>query len=376
MALRVECCVVGGGVVGLAVARSLALRGAEVLLLEANAALGQGVSSRSSEVIHAGLYYHQTPLKQKLCIAGRDLLYDYCEARAVPFRRCGKLVVATSEAQMGALRQLEGRACAAGVAIELLGPGAVAALEPEVFCVGALHSPATGVVDSHALCAALRLDAERAGATVATRTRAVGGETCDSGTRVFCRDADGEESQVDCDYVVNAAGLAATRLADAFSPANGASWSAPKPRFAKGSYFALMGKPPFKRLIYPLPEAKLGGLGIHSTVDTAGRVKFGPDVEWLSDDVDVDDAGLYAVDEKKVHAFAASVRLYYPNLDVDCLQPDYAGVRPKLEAGAGPADFVLARPRKSIFHLLGIESPGLTAALALADHVADAIRPT
>eukprot|EP01030_Chromulinospumella_sphaerica_P000285 gene285-287_t len=336
----VDCVVVGAGVVGLAVARALALQGREVMVLEAADAIGTGTSSRNSEVIHAGLYYPAGSLKARLCVRGKELLYAYCAQRGVPHRRCGKLLVATSAAQLDSLEGIQARARANGVLdLQRLSREEALEMEPALACVGALHSPSTGIVDSHALMLALQGDMEHAGAVDGTRLRAR--------------------------TVVNAAGLHAPALAARFGGL--APQHVPTAFYAKGNYFTLTGKAPFSRLIYPVPEA--AGLGVHLTLDLGGQAKFGPDVQWVDspDDLQVDPA--------RGDAFYAEVRKYWPGLQDGALAPGYAGMRPKIHGPDAPAaDFVIQGPTvhgvAGLVNLFGIESPGLTSALAIAEHVA------
>lgn len=362
-ALRCECVVVGAGAVGLAVTRALALRGVEVVCLEAGPRAGEGVSSRSSEVVHAGLYYgDDLPIKRRCCVEGRERLYAYCEAKRVPYDVKGKLVVA-QDGQAAGLDRLEALAAAAGVGgLARLGPGDVAALEPEVRCAEALLSPRTGVFDSAAYVHALLDDCEALGAVVATNHEVLGVD----GSGALAVDAGGTTTTVLADRVVNAAGLSAAALCAAFGAA-----AAPATLLARGTYFALRGPSPFARLVYPLPDPR-GGLGVHATVGLDGRARFGPDVEWLPPGTQPDAPDLFAVDEGRAAAFYGAVRSYYPALEDGALAADYAGVRPKLRPPSdGAADFCLLADGATL-HLLGVESPGLTASLALAEEAADA----
>ncbi len=366
---RVDCVVIGAGVVGLACARALALAGREVLVLEAERAFGQGISSRNSEVIHAGLYYPPESLKARLCVRGRDQLYAYCAQRHVPHRRCGKLVVATAPAQLAELDTIAARAAAAGVTdLRRLDAAEARAREPRLACVAALHSPSTGIVDSHALMLALLGDAENAGATLVLETRVVRGEVHADG--LVLETGGAMPMRLAARTVVNAAGLAAPWLAARITgrPAQ----SLPRSHFAKGSYFSLQGASPFSTLIYPVPEP--GGLGVHLTLDLQGRARFGPDVEWLDETDELPGADRYRVDPARADAFYAEVRRYWPELPDDALQPDYAGIRPKISGPGEPAaDFRIDGPREhgmgGLVDLFGIESPGLTACLAIADEV-------
>lgn len=357
---RVDCVVIGAGVVGLAAARALARAGREVLIVEAEDIIGGGVSSRSSEVIHAGLYYPPGSLKALCCVEGRRRLYDFCAARQVPFRRCGKLVVATSEPELDALWRLAKTACQNGVSdLRGLTEAEVRQTEPELRCVGALLSPASGIVDSHAFMVALLAEAEAHGAVLARRTRLQGGAVTSQGLRLRFSD----DFSVQARLTVNAAGLAASEVARSLEGVPAAH--VPRTYFAKGRYFALAGRAPFSHLVYPLPEP--GGLGVHLTLDLAGQARFGPDVQW----VETPD---YTVDLDQIDAFSAAVRRYWPGLPAGRLEAAYAGVRPKLApAGAPAADFRIEGPSvhgvDGLINLFGIESPGLTASLAIAERI-------
>lgn len=361
---RVECAVIGAGVVGLAVARELALAGREVILLERAEAIGTECSSRNSEVIHAGIYYPPGSLKARLCVEGRRLLYRYCAERGIPHARLGKLLVAAAPAEVPALEGYARTAAANGVEqLEWLDPAAAAALEPAVRCVAALHSPATGIVDSHALMLALEGDAAGAGAVTVLKSPVERGAARGGGIDLYVGGA--EPTAIRCAAVVNCAGLAAPAVARAIAglPAD----RVPRAFFAKGHYFTLAGRSPFRRLIYPVPEA--GGLGVHVTLDLAGRARFGPDVSWI-DSVD------YGFDGSRAERFYAAIRRYYPGLADGALAPGYTGVRPKISGPGEPAaDFVIQGPADhgvaGLVNLFGIESPGLTAALAIAREVAE-----
>ncbi|MNP95246.1 L-2-hydroxyglutarate oxidase LhgO [compost metagenome] len=360
---EIDCAVIGAGVVGLAVARALALAGREVLVLESEGAIGTGTSSRNSEVIHAGIYYPQGSLKATLCVEGRDALYSYAQARGVPHSRCGKLIVATSAEQVGQLDAIRAKAAANGVDdLVLLTAQQANAMEPQLHCVAALHSPSTGIVDSHALMLGLLGDLENAGGMLALKSPIERAE-CGDGAVVLIA-ADG--TALRCRTVVNAAGLGAPALARRFEgmPAS----MVPREYFAKGSYFTLAGRAPFGRLIYPVPEP--GGLGVHLTLDLGGQAKFGPDVQW------VEAADDLVVDPARGERFYDEVRRYWPALPDGALIPGYAGMRPKISGPDEPAaDFVIAGPAShgvpGLVHLFGIESPGLTSCLAIGRHVAD-----
>ena len=367
---RVDAVVAGAGVVGLAVARALALRGLETLVLEADAGIGNGISSRNSEVIHAGI--HDTPgsLKASLCVAGRRLLYPYCEARGVGHRRCGKLLVAAGAAQVDTLRSIERRAHGNGVeGLRWLDGAEARGLEPALQVEAALLSAVTGIVDSHALMLAYLGDLERAGGALVLRSPLAGGAVRRQGGFVL-RVGGQAPLEIEAGVLVVAAGLQAPAVArriDGLDPAH-----VPRPWFAKGSYFALAGRSPFSRLVYPVPEP--GGLGVHLTVDLAGQARFGPDVEWL--DAASADAIDYAVDPTRAERFYGAVRRWWPALEDGSLTPAYSGVRPKLQGPGEPVrDFMLQGPQAhgvpGLMNLFGIESPGLTASLAIADEVCD-----
>ncbi len=365
--IDVDTAVVGAGVVGLAAARALARRGREVVILEAADAIGTGISSRNSEVIHGGLYYEPGSRKAALCVKGRRLLYAYCAEHGIPHRRCGKLVVA-AEAQRPALEALHARATANGVeGLALLDGAAARALEPEIACAAALWSPETGIVDSHQLMLSLLGEAEAAGAVLALNSPVPGGAVAQGGIVLDVGGA--EPARLRCRAVVNAAGLGAVRLASALEGFPAASL--PAFGLAKGNYFSLAGRCPFRHLIYPLPEP--GGLGVHLTLDLGGQGRFGPDVEWVTTED-------YAVDAGRAGRFAAAVRQWWPGLPADALQPAYAGIRPKLHGPGEPAaDFLIQGPGAhgvaGLVNLFGIESPGLTASLAIAEAVADGLAP-
>ncbi|MBX3599145.1 MAG: NAD(P)/FAD-dependent oxidoreductase [Rubrivivax sp.] len=380
---RIDVLVIGAGVVGLAVARALARQGREVWIAEREGGIGAGVSSRNSEVVHAGLYYPAGSLKARLCVRGKQLLYAYCAERGVPARRCGKLVVAVTAAELPRLRALQAQALANGVAdLQWLDGDAARALEPALRCEAALWSPSSGIVDSHALMLALLGDAEASGATLALHSRFAGATPVAGGwrVRVVAEGGAGDAAEFETRCIVNAAGLGAQAVAAAMDgfPAD----AVPRRHLAKGHYFSLAGRAPFSRLIYPLPTD--GGLGVHLTLDLGGQAKFGPDVQWLAAGDEVDDRLLdYRVDEQRAAAFADAVRTWWPALPADALQPAYAGIRPKLSGpGAAAADFHIAGPAQhgcaGVVHLFGIESPGLTSALAIAETVSalvDADRP-
>lgn len=362
----VDVVVVGAGAVGLAVARALARTGRSVFVLEAADAIGTGVSARNSEVIHAGIYYPQGSLKARLCVRGRALLYEYCEARGVPHRRCGKLIVACDEAQNAELAGIAQAAARNGVTDlrEITAREAIA-MEPDLNCTAALVSPSTGIIDAHQYMLALQGDAESAGAIVALRTR-VSRLAVRQGAIGVWVEGDDEPSMA-ARWVINSAGLDAPALADRTE--GFPKQHVPRAHLAKGNYFSLTGRTPFSRLVYPVPEP--GGLGTHLTLDLAGRARFGPDVEWI-------DAVDYTVHPSRGDRFYAAIRRYWPGLPDGALAPAYAGIRPKISGPGEPAeDFRIEGPRthgiEGIVNLLGIESPGLTSSLAIAETVEEIV---
>ncbi|MFV0679168.1 NAD(P)/FAD-dependent oxidoreductase [Ottowia sp.] len=366
---QIDVVVVGAGVVGLAVARALSLAGREVLVLEQADGFGSATSARNSEVIHAGIYYPPGSLKAQLCVQGKQMLYAYCAERGIAHRRCGKLIVATSAAQMSELRAIAQRAVANGVTdLVLLTREQAQALEPHLSCQAALLSPSTGIVDSHALMLSLLGDVENVSGLLAVHSRVdrlvVQSENANGTIKIEM--ADGTQLLARC--VVNAAGLHAPELAARTEGL--AAHHVPKAYFAKGNYFALSGRAPFSRLIYPVPEP--GGLGVHLTLDMGGQARFGPDVQWVAS---ADD---YLVDPTRGEAFYAEARQYWPALPDGALQPGYAGIRPKISGPGEPAaDFVIQGPREhgvpGLVNLFGIESPGLTSCLAIAQLVAESL---
>jgi L-2-hydroxyglutarate oxidase LhgO len=359
----VECVVIGAGVVGLAVARALAMAGREVVILEAEDAIGTHTSSRNSEVIHAGIYYPKDSLKARACVEGRRRLYKYCETHGVPHKRCGKLIAATSVSQEEELLSIKARAHRNGVTdvVEISATEAMR-MEPALQCVAALHSPSTGIIDSHALMLAYLGDAEAAGAMLALKSPLRRVVVSPRGFEMQI-----ENTRIRANTVVNSAGLRApsvARLMEGF-PAE----KVPPEFYAKGNYYSLAGRPPFSRLVYPVPEP--GGLGVHVTLDLAGQARFGPDVEWIENVGRKDD---YKVDPRRSERFYAAIRRYWPSLPDGALAPGYAGIRPKISGPQEPAaDFLIQGPSEhgvaGLVNLFGIESPGLTASLALADDV-------
>ena len=354
--------VVGAGVVGLAVAREAALRGHDVTVAEAATAIGTGISSRNSEVIHAGIYYPPGSLRARHCTRGRRLLYAYCAAHGVPHRTCGKLIVATRADEIAKIEHLHAQGLRNGVeGLRLIDGTEARRLEPALACVAAIHSAETGIIDSHALMVSLRGELEERGGMIAFATPIVRLTRAGAGWQVAFG---GEQaSALTVEAVVNAAGHGAQALARAtedYPPAR-----VPKLFFAKGNYFGFSGRPVFSRLIYPAPAD--GGLGIHVTLDLAGRMRFGPDVEWIEREN-------YDVDPARAAAFYERIRTYWPGLPDGSLVPDYAGIRPKLSGPGEPArDFVIDTPSDHglprLVHLFGIESPGLTSALSMAEEV-------
>ncbi len=367
---KVDGVVIGAGVVGLAVARALILAeqddAKEWMVLEAADAIGTGTSSRNSEVIHAGIYYPQGSLKAKLCVQGRAQLYAYTSERGIAHQRCGKLIVATHADQLPALEAILQKAHANGVSdLVMLTAEQAKAMEPALSCVAALHSPSTGIVDSHGLMLSLQGDFENAGGLVALNSPVASAQFTADGWLVTMVDG----TELLAITVVNAAGLTAPWLAKKFNGLD--AKHVPNAFFAKGNYFTLAGKSPFSRLIYPVPEA--AGLGVHLTLDLGGQAKFGPDVQWVNDPHDL------VVSAEHEQAFYKEVRKYWPALSDGALQPGYAGIRPKI---SGPndtaADFVIQGPAvhgmTGLVNLFGIESPGLTSSLAIGDAVVDALQ--
>ena len=360
---QIDTVVIGAGVVGLAVARALALLGREVLVLEAADAIGTGTSSRNSEVIHAGIYYAAGSLKARLCVAGKALLYAYCAERGIAHRRCGKLLVATSDDQLPQLHMIIDKAAANGVNdLVLLTQAEAQAMERHLACVAAVHSPSTGIIDSHALMLSLQGDLENAGGMVAFNTQVASAKITPVGIELTIADG----TQLLAQRVVNAAGLHAQALAHRIEGL--AAEHVPPAFFAKGNYFTLSGRSPFTRLIYPVPHAAAAGLGVHLTIDMGGQAKFGPDVEWVNSPEEL------TVDPARGDAFYAEVRKYWPELPDGALQAGHAGIRPKIQSPTEPArDFLVQGPQDhgvpGLVNLFGIESPGLTSSLALGEFV-------
>jgi L-2-hydroxyglutarate oxidase LhgO len=361
---KVDCVVIGAGVIGLAIARKLALSGREVIVLEAAEGIGTVTSSRNSEVIHAGIYYRAGSLMARMCVSGKRTLYQYCAEHGIPHRNCGKLIVATTPKETEKLQSIRAHAEANGVLDMQLLPGEAArALEPALNCDAALLSPSTGIIDSHAYMLALRGDAEAAGAAFAFYTPLARAKVAAGGIEI---EAGGEAPMtIACDLLVNAAGLGAPAVARQIEgmPIE----LIPCAYLAKGNYFSCTARAPFSHLIYPVPEP--GGLGVHLTLDMAGQARFGPDVEWV-DSID------YAVDPARAERFYPAIRKYWPTLPDGALMPSYSGIRPKIVPPAvATQDFLIQGPGdhgvSGLINLFGIESPGLTSSLAIADYVGE-----
>ena len=361
---HVDIIVVGAGVVGLAIGRNLAKKGKEVLILETENAIGTATSSRNSGVIHAGIYYKPKSLKARLCVEGRKELYRYAEERGIPHQRCGKLIVATSSDQIKKLQEWQKTAEQNGVTgLKMLTADEARLMEPEVFCVAALHSPDTGIIDVHHYLLALLGDAEASGATLVLNAPVLKGAVRESGFELQVGSADGSSMQIGCNHLINSAGLGAQAFARNLEGLH--RETVPPQVLAKGNYFSLIGKSPFHMLIYPLPV--LGSSGLHASCDLSGRMRFGPDVEWVKT---ID----YRVDPEREPLFEKAIRAYWPGLPKGALQPDYSGIRPKL-ARASPhdTDFVIQTEKDHniphLINLYGIESPGLTSSLAIANEI-------
>ncbi len=359
-----DCIIAGGGVVGLAIARQLSRCGLETVIIERAEDIGTETSSRNSEVIHAGIYYPPGSLKAELCVEGRGLLYDFASSHNVPFRRCGKLIVATSAGQEKDLETIITRAARAGVTdLVPLSSAQVKAMEPEVACVSGLFSPSTGIVDSHQLMLALLGEAEAHGAMLCRNTAVTAVRVTADGFVVDTKERGGGGFSLGCRIFVNAAGLWASEVAGRIDGLPRAH--VPETRYARGTYFSLPGRAAFSRLVYPVPEP--GGLGVHLTLDMGGQMRFGPDVEWI-DGID------YRLNPARRAHFETEIRKYWPGLPVNALAATYCGIRPKLSGPGEPAaDFRIDGPAQhgipGLVNLFGIESPGLTSSLALAERV-------
>ena len=365
MAEHIDCVVIGAGVIGLAVSRALAMAGRDVIILESEDAIGMATSSRNSEVIHAGIYYPVGSLKARLCIEGRKKMYDFCESHRVSAKKTTKLVFATDDTEIDQLKALQDHAAMLGVTLDWLDAQQVRQLEPNLKCSAALLSPDSGIVDSHGFMLALQGDAEAHGATIAFKSTVTSGVSEDDGIHLT---VGGSEAMVLCSStVVNCAGLGAQMISHAIAGVDGGS--IPPLHYAKGSYFYLSGKAPFSRLIYPLPGT--ASLGLHYTLDMAGQARFGPDIEWT-------DSLSYEVSLEHADQFYDAIRKYWPDLPDGALRPGYAGIRPKLQARGEPMhDFEIQGPQETgirgYWTLYGIESPGLTSSLAIADYLAEQI---
>lgn len=362
----IDAAVIGAGVVGLAVGRALAKQGLETLVLERNARIGEETSSRNSGVIHSGIYYPAGSLKAQLCARGRDLLYAYCEEKGIAHRRCGKLIVAQARETDG-LRDLQQRALANGVTdLEWLEASDIRQLEPQVRAAAGLFCPSTGIIDVHELMTALQGDLEQAGGSVVCNSELLSATTHPSGFTLTVRSGD-EQTQLNSRWLINSAGLHAVDLLHRIAPYP--TDRIPRRFYAKGTYFDCRGASPFRHLVYPIPVE--GGLGIHATLDLAGRVRFGPDVQWI-------DTLNYDVDATRANDFYAAIREYWPGLTDNSLTPSYAGIRPKLSGKGMPAaDFLIETPHQhgveGLINLLGIESPGLTSSLAIGTRLTQTI---
>lgn len=363
MTESVDCVVIGAGVIGLAVARAMAMSGQEVIIVEAGEAVGTGTSSRNSEVIHAGIYYPEGSLKARLCVEGRKQMYAYCNSHGVTANKTQKLVFAANTDELPPLRDLQSHAARNGVELHWLERTEAQDLEPNLACAAALLSPETGIVDSHGLMLALLGDAERHGAAIAYNSPVIRGKVEASGVSLK---VGGQDSiSLFSPLVINCAGLGAQAVSRSMDGLNAST--IPPLNYAKGSYFYLSGKTPFSRLIYPLPGT--ASLGLHYTLDLSGQARFGPDVEWT-------DTTSYTVDPDRADLFYSAIRKYWPALPDGALRPGYAGIRPKIQAKGEPAhDFAIQNPAETgvpgYWALYGIESPGLTSCLAIADYVAE-----
>ena len=373
---QVDCVVVGAGVVGLAVAREMALQGRETILLERESAFGTISSARNSEVIHAGIYYPKDSLKAKLCVEGNRLLYEYCRSHQVATQPYGKLIVASDETQIDDLQAILYKAQNNGVPeIKMISGDEAKALESNLRCVAAILSSTTGIVDSHGYMLSLLGGFEDAGGMVAYQSPLISakpiGDNAEGGYQLEIGGADG--MQIQTKLLINCAGMSAPAIAQKIEGLK--KDQIPKAYFAKGNYFSLSGKSPFRHLIYPIPEP--GGLGVHLTLDMGGQAKFGPDVEWL--DIDAEEQIDYTVNPKRGDDFYEAVRRYWPDLKDKSLQPDYSGIRAKIVPPNAPAgDFCFIGPQEhglqGLYNLYGFESPGLTSSLAIAKYLEGLIK--
>lgn len=367
---KVDCIVIGAGIIGLAVAKEMAEHGFETILVEREKSFGMITSSRNSEVIHAGIYYPTNSLKAKLCVKGNELLYQYCKNNHIATKKCGKLIVATHNNQLPDLNKIYQQAKSNGVQdLSIITAKEAISLEPNLNCVAAISSGLTGIIDSHSLMLSLLGKFENAGGHVVYQAPFVSAKYTDNNQFDVHIGGD-SDAHVETKFLINCAGLSAPNVAKHIEgmPAQ----KIPKAYFAKGNYFSLTGKSPFTRLIYPIPEP--GGLGIHLTIDMNGAAKFGPDVEWLN--VESESDINYQVDEDRSNQFYASIKNYWPNIQENSLVPDYSGVRPKITAD-GSADFLFQTQSdhglEGLINLYGFESPGLTSSLAIAEHVKNLI---
>lgn len=363
---EVYACVVGAGVIGLAIARELVSLNSDVLILDQEPDFGQGISSRNSEVIHAGIYYPKDSIKAQMCVRGNQLLYEYCQSHKVAANRCGKLIVATSEEEEGLLSDIHAKGVANQVnGLEFLSPELIKKEEPQVKAQLAILSPTTGIISAHELMSAMLGDVEAGGGNFVGQSCVKEITPTDNGFRVRMRVQDKDDYEIQSQIVINAAGLGAQTLAhsiEGLSPDK-----IPPLYYCKGNYFSMSGKSPFNHLIYPVPDPSGAGLGVHATLDMGGQVRFGPDVEY----VETED---YAVNENRLSDYYNAIRRYYPGLGDGALSPAYVGIRPKLTPQGGkPQDFVIQGPDdhgiQGLIQLYGIESPGLTSSLAIAEHV-------
>lgn len=364
---KIETLVIGAGAIGLAISRELAAAGQEVLLLDECQSFGQGISSRSSEVIHAGIYYPETSLKTILCVKGKTLLYHYCQENEISHQKIGKLIIANNEADIPRLKQLQKQAYNNQVTdLEWLDRSELIRLEPKLNAVAALHSPSTGIIDSHQLMMQLLADLESFGGCFVGNSQVTGIEISNNQFVANVQINQQEFYKIAANRVINAAGLMAVDVANSILPAFPPTLI-PTLYYSRGHYFSLRGKAPFKQLVYPLPEARQQGLGIHYTLDLAGQARFGPDTQYINH---ID----YSIPEERKEKFIQAIRRYYPSIQKDDIQPDYAGIRPKLQGPGRPfSDFIIQGPSvhkiKNLINLFGIESPGITASLAIAQYV-------
>lgn len=363
---HVDITIIGAGVIGLALAQELAHPSKSVIILEKNGGFGEETSSRNSEVIHAGIYYPQGSLKAELCVRGKQLLYNYCQEHTIEHKKIGKLIVATSDEELSTLNSIQKKAIANGVSdLKLISSQEISTIEPVLQASGALYSPSTGIINSHLLMQSFLGRAESSGAQLVCRTEVNAIEECAKGLQVTCRNNTHEEYTFTSGIVINASGLGAQQLAKKIKSLR--PESIPKLYLCQGNYFTLPTKSPFKHLIYPVPEKSGAGLGIHATNDLSGQVKFGPDTRYI-------DQISYRVDENLRDEFSKAISRYYPQIDSSQLTPAYSGVRPKLQ---GPndnfRDFIIQGSSihgiKGLIQLFGIESPGLSSCLSIAERV-------